>query len=136
MVKAQSQDPNGTFPPDGVNLDNVTNETLEGLLGTAPLLHGLGGTRVVRLSKDLVLKGGGSILPCEAEVRNFIASKPGICAPRVHRSFQIDDDTQYFGTRGYIVMDFIYGRVLDKCWSGLPPDSQTRIAMQIAEMIK
>lgn len=135
MVKAQSQDPNGAFPLDGINLDTVTNETLEDLLGTAPFFHGLGGTRAVRLSKDLVLKGGGSILPCEAEVLNFLASKPGICAPRVHRSFQIDDDTQYFGTRGYIVMDFNDGRALDKCWSGLPPDSQTRIAMQIAEMI-
>lgn len=32
-------------------------------------------------------------------------------------------------------MDFIDGQSLDKCWCGLPPGSQTRIAVQIAEMI-
>ena len=32
-------------------------------------------------------------------------------------------------------MDFIDGQPLDKCWNDLPPDSQTRIAMQIADMI-
>lgn len=50
--------PNGAFPLDEVNLDSVMNEALEGFLETAPLLHRFSGTRVVRLSKDLVLKGG------------------------------------------------------------------------------
>lgn len=45
--KAQSLDPNGAFPLDGVNIDSLTNEALE----TAPLLHALSGTRVAWLSK-------------------------------------------------------------------------------------
>jgi len=53
------------------------------------------------------MKGGGSVLPCEAEMLNLVASKTNIRTPRVHRSFQIQDETQYFGTRGYMVMDFI-----------------------------
>lgn len=100
------------------------------------MLHKLGATKVVRLSRHLVMKGGGSVLPCEAETLNFVASKTGIRAPRVHRAFQVEDETQYFGTKGYIVMDFIAGQPLDKCWTNLPYDNQRQIAMQIADMIK
>lgn len=100
------------------------------------MLHHLGATKVVRLSRHLVMKGGGSVLPCEAKTLNLVASKTGIRAPRVHRSFQVEDETQYFGTKGYIVMDFISGQPLDECWTDLPYDNQRQIAMQIADMIK
>ncbi|KOS41882.1 hypothetical protein ACN38_g7273 [Penicillium nordicum] len=82
------------------------------------------------------MKGGGGVLSCEAKTLNFIASKTGIRAPRVHRAFQVEDETQYSGTKGYIVMDFIAGQPLDKCWTNLPYDNQKKIAMQIADMIK
>ncbi|KAJ5248451.1 hypothetical protein N7489_002218 [Penicillium chrysogenum] len=82
------------------------------------------------------MKGGGTVLPCEAKTLNLVASRTGIRAPRVHRSFQVEDDTQYFGTKGYIVMDFIPGQPLDKCWADLTSNNQRQIAIQIAEMIK
>ncbi|CAI7585941.1 unnamed protein product [Penicillium palitans] len=126
----------GDFPLDGRDLDSVTDETLATLHESAPVLHKLGATKVVRLSQHLVMKGGGSVLPCEAETLNFVASKTGIRAPRVHRAFQVEDEAQYFGTKGYIVMDFIAGQPLDKCWTNLPYDNQRQIAMQIADMIK
>ncbi|KAJ5501771.1 Aminoglycoside phosphotransferase [Penicillium expansum] len=126
----------GGFPLDGKDLDPVTDETLVALLESAPVLHHLGATKVVRLSRHLVMKGGGSVLPCEAKTLNLVASKTGIRAPRVHRSFQVEDETQYFGTKGYIVMDFISGQPLDECWTDLPYDNQRQIAMQIADMIK
>ncbi|OQD70488.1 hypothetical protein PENDEC_c023G02483 [Penicillium decumbens] len=81
------------------------------------------------------MKGGGSVLPCEAEMLNLVASKTNIRTPRVRRSFQIQDETQYFGTRGYMVMDFIQGQPLDECWSNLLNDDQRQIATQIADMI-
>ncbi|KAF9884725.1 hypothetical protein FE257_001286 [Aspergillus nanangensis] len=58
----------GTFPLDDLDLSSVSDVTLINLLNSAPILHNLGQTRVVRLSKSLVLKGGGEILPCEAKV--------------------------------------------------------------------
>ncbi|KAK4867221.1 hypothetical protein LT330_000731 [Penicillium expansum] len=131
-----SRDLEGGFPLDGKDLDSVTDETLVALLESAPVLHHLGATKVVRLSRHLVMKGGGSVLPCEAKTLNLVASKTGIRAPRVHRSFQVEDETQYFGTKGYIVMDFISGQPLDECWTDLPYDNQRQIAMQIADMIK
>jgi hypothetical protein len=82
------------------------------------------------------MKAGGSVLPCEAKTLNLIASRTGVRALRVHRSFQVEDDTQYFSTKGYIVMDFIPGQPLDKCWADLASDNQRQIAVQIAEMIK
>lgn len=82
------------------------------------------------------MKGGGSVLASEAEMLGLIVSRTSIRAPRVHRSFMVKDDTQYFGTSGYIVMDFIQGQPLDECWDSLSRDTQGEIAAQIAEMIK
>lgn len=82
------------------------------------------------------MKGGGSVMTSEAEMLRLIASKTTIRVPRVYRSFQIPDDTQYFGTSGYIVMDFIPGQPLDEIWNNLPGDTQGKIAGQVAEMIQ
>ena len=90
----------------------------------------------MRLSQVLVMKGGGSALPSEAEVLNFAASEPGMRAPRIHRSFFIDDESEYFGKMGYIVMDFIPGQPLDGCWNSLPYEIQKSVSIQVADMIK
>ncbi|KAK4861265.1 hypothetical protein LT330_004181 [Penicillium expansum] len=136
ITHPHSRDPNGIFPLCERDLNSVTDEALAALLTTAPILHQLGGTTVVRLSKKLVMKGGGSVLASEAKMLSLLASKPSTRVPRVHRSFQVKDDTQYFGTCGYIVMDFIQSQPLDKCWASLPLSTQGEIASQIAEMIK
>ncbi|KAJ5195821.1 Aminoglycoside phosphotransferase [Penicillium cf. viridicatum] len=136
IVHPHSRDTGGFFPADGKDINSITNETLATLLTSAPIIHQLGGTTVVRLSEDLVMKGGGSVLASEAEMLNLIASRTSIRVPRVHRSFQVEDDTQYFGTAGYILMDFIQGQPLDECWNSLSRAKQEEIAAQIAEMIK
>ncbi|KAJ5214704.1 Aminoglycoside phosphotransferase [Penicillium cf. viridicatum] len=64
-------------------------------------------TKVVRLSQHLVMKGG-------------------ILTPR----------TQYFATKGYLMIDFIAGQPLGECWNDLTYDNQRQIAMQVADMIK
>lgn len=77
----------------------------------------------MRLSETLIMKGGGSVMASEAEMLRLIASRTTIRAPRVYRSFQVKDDTQYFGTSGYIVMDFIPGQPLDESWNSLSRDT-------------
>jgi hypothetical protein len=72
-----------------------------------------------RLSKGLVLKGSCDVLPCEAGGLRIVASKLGILAPCVLRSFQFADDTKYFGTMRYTAMDYINCQSLDSCWEGL-----------------
>ncbi|THC89791.1 hypothetical protein EYZ11_010754 [Aspergillus tanneri] len=115
--------------------DCVSDESLVDLLESAPILHDLGQTTVVRLSKDLVLKGGGDVLPCEAKVLQLVASKSNIRARRVHRSLHFMDDTKYFGTMGYIVMDYIDGEPLDGCWRDLSDEQKMDVARQTAQMI-
>ena len=127
-AKPQSRDPHGFFPLDGKDLNSVTDEALATLLTSSPILHQLGGTTVVRLSETLIMKGGGSVMASEAEMLRLIASRTTIRAPRVYRSFQVKDDTQYFGTSGYIVMDFIPGQPLDESWNSLSCDTQGKIA--------
>ncbi|KAJ5967169.1 Aminoglycoside phosphotransferase [Penicillium viridicatum] len=132
----QSRDPDGFFPLDGKDLNSVTDEALAALLTSSPIIHQLGGTTVVRLSETLIMKGGGSVMTSEAEMLRLIASRTTIRAPRVYRSFQVKDDTQYFGTSGYIVMDFIPGQPLDESWNSLSRDTQGKIAAQVAEIIQ
>ncbi|GES61300.1 aminoglycoside phosphotransferase [Aspergillus terreus] len=131
-----SRDREGAFPLDGKDLNSVSDEALAALLTSAPILHQLGGTTVVRLSKTLVMKGGASVMTSEAEMLRLLTSRTAIRAPRVYRSFQVEDDTQYFGTTGYIVMDFVPGQPLDECWDSLSRDTQGNIAVQVAEMIQ
>ncbi|PLB54100.1 phosphotransferase family protein [Aspergillus steynii IBT 23096] len=123
------------FPPDDKDIDCVSDESLVHLLKSAPILHDLGQTTVVRLSKDLVLKGGGNVLPCEAKVLQMLASKSNIRAPRIHRSLHFKDETQYFGTMGYIVMDYIDGEPLDSRWRDLSDEQKMDVARQTAQMI-
>ncbi|KAJ5981548.1 Aminoglycoside phosphotransferase [Penicillium canescens] len=138
IADPQSREPDGSFPLDGKDLNSVTDEALVIFLTTASILHQLGGTTVVRLSETLIMKGGGSVMASEAQMLRLIASRTIIRAPRVYRSFQVKDDThtQYFGTSGYIVMDFIPGQPLDECWNTLSRDTQRKIAAQVAEMIQ
>ncbi|KAL4755813.1 kinase-like protein, partial [Aspergillus foveolatus] len=135
FVDPASRAVNRTFPLDGVDLLSLPDESLATLLDSAPALYDFGQTTVVRLSKDLVMKGGGNVLPCEAEALRIVASKPGIRAPRVHRSFQLTDDSKYFGTMGYIVMDYIHGQPLDTCWEDLGDEQKSDVSKQVAEMI-
>lgn len=82
------------------------------------------------------MKGGGSVLASEANMLDLVNSRTSIRAPRVRRLSVVEDATQYFGTSGYIVMDFIQGQPLDECWDSLSRDTQGRIAAQIAGMIQ
>jgi hypothetical protein len=80
-VKPQGREPKGSFPLGGKDLNSVTDEALVALLTTAPILHQLGGTTVVRLSETLVMKGVGSVLASEAEMLRLVASRTTIRAP-------------------------------------------------------
>ncbi|RDW68974.1 uncharacterized protein DSM5745_08734 [Aspergillus mulundensis] len=124
----------GTFPLDQTDVHTLSNESLAGLLYSSPALYDLGQTTVVRLSKTLAMKGGGNVLPSEAAVMH-VAAEAGIRTPRVHRSWQVDDDTKYFGTMGYIVMDYIDGQPLDSCWEGLSNERKLKVANQVVKMI-
>lgn len=131
----RSKDNTLKFPLDGVDVETVSNEELIKLVDTAPLLYKIGGTTVVRLSKALVLKCGDSVLAPEAKTLKLVHSETGIRVPRVHRSFQIDDETKYFGTMGYILMDYIDGDNVGDCWKHLTKNQKENIVHQTAEMV-
>ncbi|KAL4755644.1 uncharacterized protein BDW70DRAFT_154769 [Aspergillus foveolatus] len=113
------------FPLDDTDINCISDEAIIDLHKSARNLHDLGQTTV----------GGGNVLPCEAEVLQLVASKSNIRAPRVHRSLYFMDDTKYFGTIGYIVMDYIDGKPLDGCWTVLSNEQKMDVARQAAHMI-
>ena len=134
-MQPTSRDSDGHFPLDNEDLAAVSDAQLILLLNTAPVIHRLGGTTVVRLSRGLVMKAGINVLASEAETLRLVAAQTKVPVPRVHRSFQVPDSTQLWGTTGFIVMDYIDGRPLDDCWRSLEYDIQSTIAQQIADMI-
>jgi tRNA A-37 threonylcarbamoyl transferase component Bud32 len=99
-------------------------------------LHSLGRTKVVRLSKTLVLKFGPTVLASEGETMRHVATKfPGVRLPQVYRCFEIDCPDSYFGVKGYIVMDYIEGPSLDTCWDKLSTDVWESVVQQVAAMV-
>lgn len=61
------------FPLDGFDLSRVSSETLIALFDTAPASHSYEGTRIVRISQSLIIKGGSGARPCEANILNIVA---------------------------------------------------------------
>lgn len=114
----------------------MSNTELIQLVDTAPIIYEIGATTVVRLSKALLLKCGESVLPCEAKTLQLVAEKTAVPVPRVHRSFQVKDDSMYFGTRGYIVMDYIDGENLGDCWKRLTSEQKKDVVRQTADIMK
>lgn len=115
----------------------VPDETLTALFDTAPVLHSYEGTRIVRLSQTLVLKGGLNARPCEASILKLVGAKGGstIAVPKVHRVLNIETENVYFGCRCLIVMDFVEGRSVEECWEHLNEAERADVVTQVASMI-
>ncbi|OQD63167.1 hypothetical protein PENPOL_c010G02970 [Penicillium polonicum] len=97
------------FPLDDCDISQVSDETLTTLFDTAPALHSYEGTRVVRMSHTLVLKGGRGARPSEANILNLVAECDGsetIRVPKVYRVLNIEPD-EIYGYKCLILMDFI-----------------------------
>ncbi|KAK2738841.1 hypothetical protein FQN55_000397 [Onygenales sp. PD_40] len=125
------------FPLDGCDISKVSDEALMALFDTAPVLHSYEGTRIVRLSQTLVLKGGINARPCEANILNLVSEKCGsmIAVPKVHRVLNIETENVFFGCKCLIVMDFIKGKLVEECWEHLSEPERENVVAQVAFMI-
>lgn len=123
------------FPLDDYDITKVADETLIELFNTAPLLHEYQGTRIVRLSRTLVLKGGEIVRPCEAEIMKLVAANTSISIPKVHRILNIKTGDTWFGCQCYFVMDFIEGDTLLDRWVGLSQVQREDVTSQVASML-
>ncbi|KAL0930506.1 C6 zinc finger domain protein [Colletotrichum truncatum] len=125
-----------SYPLDGVELDSVSNEDLAKLLFTAPVLYEAGSNRIVRISKEMVLKGSGTVSKCEGETQRFAAAH-GLQVPTVHRIFSLigfypgwPEETGWF-----MVMDFVPGTSLEDAWPDLDTEARESVTAEVAEMI-
>ncbi|KMU91476.1 hypothetical protein CIHG_09229 [Coccidioides immitis H538.4] len=71
----------------------------------------------------------------EAKALDLARAKTVIRVPHVYRSFQVDDPFEYYGTRGYLVMDYIEGRNLGDCWMQLAAEDKADVISQSAAII-
>lgn len=109
---------------------------LAALADTAPALHSLCGTRVARISRDLVIKKAPLTLPSEAEAMRMVAQKTSIRLPQVYRSFTIYGNGGIFDSTGYIVMSYVDGVCLSECWEKLPSDKRESVIGQVVDIVQ
>lgn len=95
----------------------------------------------MRLSKSLVIKGGGGVTPSESKDLIFAAETLHLPVPRVHRTFTADipDSRTPHGTlfkNRFIVMDYVQGPTLDRCWESLDMSQRQSVVTQVVAMIE
>ena len=129
------------FPLDGSDISQVSNETLTALFDTAPVIHSYEGTRIVRLSRTLILKGGTGARPCEANILKLIAKAgeqdglKAIAVPKVRRVLNIETENVFFGSKCLILMDFVDGKSVEQYWGDLSLGERVDVVSQVASMI-
>ncbi|KAI9766722.1 MAG: hypothetical protein M1840_006366 [Geoglossum simile] len=134
-VEPASYDSSTTFPFEGCNIETASQEAIMSLAGRSPILHRLGAITVLRVSQKLALKCGTGVLPSEAEAMRFATANTSIRMPKVHRSFNVPE-LSYFGTMGYIVMDYIEGVCLASCWDNLDLRKRQDVVEQVSGIIR
>lgn len=105
------------------------------LVDSAPVLFQVGPNKVLRISRDLILKCGPFVLPSEAKAMEIARENTTILLPQIYRSFQVPNRTTYYETTGYIVMDYIYGENLGDCWKQLDTKQKDDVICQTAMII-
>ncbi|OJD18253.1 hypothetical protein AJ78_01692 [Emergomyces pasteurianus Ep9510] len=125
------------FPLDDCEISSISDETLAALFNTAPVIHSYEGTRIVRLSQTLVLKGGINARPCEANILNLMRARgrSTIAVPNVYRVLKVETENVYFGCKCLFVMDFIEGSSVQECWEHLSEAERVDVVTQVASMI-
>ena len=123
------------FPLDEQDINVISDEALISAFNTGSVIYHEGGNKIVRISQNLVIKGGFSVLPSEAANMRFATQTLNLPVPKVRRVFNIKASEDIWGTTCYIMMDYVKGTSVDKCWSELPKGLKSKIISQLASMI-
>ncbi|KAK3942943.1 kinase-like domain-containing protein [Diplogelasinospora grovesii] len=117
--------------------DDMSDDELARIFCTGPVLYEFGSSKVVRLSDDLVIKGGLGMTRGEAETQKF-ASTLGIRVPAVRRVFRATLPNIYGQDREcwLMVMDFVRGQLLDDIWGTMGHEVRVDVARRVASIIQ
>ena len=126
------------FPLDTtMDISLISDHELTRLFCTGPVLYEFGSSKVVRLSEDLVIKGGACMTRGEVETQKMAANL-GFRVPAVRRVFQATlRDTQYPDeTCWLMVVDFVRGQVLEQLWPTMGQEARKDVAKQVSWLIR
>ncbi|KAI9785386.1 MAG: hypothetical protein M1839_000405 [Geoglossum umbratile] len=115
-IEPSSYDSSTTFPFEGCNIETASHETMKD-------------------PRSYINLGRQHVLPSEAETMRFATANTTIRIPKVHLSFNVPE-LSYFGTIGYIVMDYIEGVCLESCWGNLDLRKRQDVVKQVSEIIQ
>ncbi|KAK6521834.1 hypothetical protein TWF506_002038 [Arthrobotrys conoides] len=102
---------------------------------SAPYLDPENPTRIRRLSKNVLVKYGGEVLPSEAEALKLVATMTRIRVPRVYKAIFRKTESTMFGIEGYIVMEHLPGTTLASLWDTYDKPQQERVCAKIWDAI-
>lgn len=137
LLQLFNRDEQGPYPLDGTSLVEVSNEELVRIYSTGPIIYQIGdSSKVVRLSHDLVLKGGASISLGEAETQRLAAAQ-GFPVPSIYRIFcaRLPDSKWSDRDIWFLVMDFIPGHTLEDSWPNMEQRERESAAGVVAGML-
>ncbi|KAH8905473.1 hypothetical protein BR93DRAFT_798495 [Coniochaeta sp. PMI_546] len=96
-------------------------------------------TKVVRISKSLVLKGGPTLAAPQARNMIFALETLRLPVPKVHRAFTASVSLLYKSKKTdghFIVMDYIAGPTVQEAWPSLEQEAKESVTQQVADMIE
>jgi serine/threonine protein kinase len=130
--------PNGPFPLDGQDISRNSRDQILGVLNQAPKIYYTGGAKIVRITKDTVVKYGRDVNIWEANNMRYVAQNTTVRLPAVLDAWEDDGDKEYEEERPicYIVMKYVEGRCLHDIWPDLNEDSRRDIHQQLHDFIR
>lgn len=103
--------------------------TLEAIHGSTDLLFQQGGTKIVGIGADIIVKYGERVNRCEADAMIFVATKTSIPVPRVMATFEHLGNT-------YICMERAGGQSLEDYLPEADGDILTALARELNNIVQ
>lgn len=88
-------------------------------------------TRIVRVSRALILKGRKGPQHCEMYITNFVADGTDIKIPTIYRVFDIDPNSIWSEYKRLMLMQFIEGPTVERVWETLDEEERRSIVAQV-----
>lgn len=103
---------------------------------TGPVIYRQGGVTVARVGQHAVLKYGRGVNLWEALNVQYVRERTDVLVPAVIDAWEIPSDADDEAGIGYILMEYIEGRLVSDIWSTLDAHAQRDIHFQLKTYIQ
>ena len=124
------------FPLSGRQIHECSRAEIVQALSVAPVLSNQGGAVVARVHEAAVLKYGSEVYLAEARNMRHVQKSIKFRVPAVIDAWEVVDQEEGDDTRtGYLLMEYIEGRLVSQIWPSLGVRARGDIYRQIVEVL-